>query len=131
MITSCVTNAGRLALLKGLVKPEHKFKMALYTSAAKFDTSTKVYTPVDEVQGGGYEAKLLPQPEYGLEGHVAYLDFPGDVIWPYATISADGCMIFDVTLDNLALVVVSFGGTISSTNDEFKVISEARTIRFP
>lgn len=131
MITSCTTNAGRLALLKGEVKPDHVFKIALFTSKADLNKSTKTYKPENEVVGQGYSAKTLATPAYGVnEADEAYLDFPATLVWPNATIAADGCMIYDETLGNLALAVVSFGSTISCTNDSFTLTPETATIRF-
>lgn len=131
MIETGTTIAGRLALLRGEVQPHHRFKMALYTANASLGKRTKVYSPVNEVVGAGYEAILLGQPVYGVEEDVPYLDFPDTVVWYNATISAAGCIIYDASLDNLVLSVVDFGGVVSSTNDDFTVTPETRIIRFP
>lgn len=131
MITTCVTNAGRLALLRGEVLPHHKFKVALYTKNANLDKKTKNYTIMEEVQGGGYTQLDLPAPTYGVdEDDVAFLTFAQDMVWKSVTVKADGCMIYDATLDNLALVVVAFDETVSSTNDSFTLSSESNLIRF-
>lgn len=129
MITSCLTNAGRLAFLKGLVKSTHKFKMALYTDKASLDKSTEAYTTAGEVVGVGYAVKLLAEPVYGVKDDVAYMDFPGDIVWDNATIKAHGCMIYDASLSNLAILVVNFGEEISSTNAEFRLAPVTDIIR--
>ena len=130
MMTSCVTSAARLAFLKGQLKPEHVYKIALYTDKANFDDRTKVYTPVNEVQGAGYDIKVLPAPVYGVESKIAFMDFPSDIVWANSTISAAGCMIFNPNLDNMAIAVVSFGIIVSSTNDDFTLSPSARLVRF-
>jgi hypothetical protein len=58
------------------------------------------------------------------------MDFPGEVTWANVSISAAGCLIYDETLDNLAIAVGSFGGIISSTNDKFTLSPEADLIKF-
>lgn len=56
-----------------------------------------------------------------LSGSTALLDV-ADVSFTGATISADGCVIFDDTAAGKpAVAVFSFGGTVSSTNGTFTV----------
>lgn len=119
VIESCLTVHGRLAFLRGDVRPDHVFRIALYTDKAELTYATKSYTAVGEVKGQGYSSKTLAQPTYKIEDKLALVSFPGDVVWPNSTISAAGYMIYDETLDNLAIAVGSFGATISSTNDKF------------
>ena len=129
MIKTCLTNEGRLAFLKGMVKSTHKFKIALYTNKAKLDKSTQRYTSDGEVIGAGYASKLLAEPVYGVKDDVAYMDFPGDIVWQNATIKAHGCMIYDTNLDNLAILIVAFDAETSSTNAEFRLSPATDIIR--
>ena len=131
MIETCTTNAGRLAFLKGQVQANHVFKIALYKEGATLGKATKSYLKANGVVGQGYAAKTLPSPVYGVDkDDIAFMDFPDDIVWEGATISARGCMIYDETLDGLALVIVDFGKVISSTNGPFTLTPETDMIRF-
>lgn len=121
MIKSCATVAGKLALLKGEVKPDHTFKIALYTSAADLNHATKTYTQKGEVVAQGYAPKSVGAPVYFEDATSAYFGFAGEVKWQNSTIAADGALIYDETLGNLALFVVAFPEQVRSTNHEFVV----------
>lgn len=121
MINSCLTTEGRFAFLQGRIQPGHVFKLALYTDKANLGEDTVCYTPINEVVGQGYAAIRLANPVFARVGKLAVMNFPGELLWKNATISAAGCMIFDETLDNLAIAVGSFGSIISSTNDTFRL----------
>ena len=129
-IETCLTTAGRLAFLQGKVRPDHVFKIALYTDKADLGKKTKAYGTVNEVKAEGYSAATLSTPIFSESDDVAIMDFPGEVTWSNVSISAAGCLIYDETLDNLAIAVGSFGGIISSTNDKFTLAPEADLIRF-
>lgn len=120
MIVTCTTNVARLAFLKGELNASNTYKMALYTKDANLGKKTAAYTSKGEVIGQRYEIKTLPTPVYGIDEatDLAYLHFPDAVIWPGATIVADGCLIFT---DKLAVYVGAFASTISSTNDSFTI----------
>jgi hypothetical protein len=120
MIESSVPNAARLALLKGEVKPSHTFRLHLVKSSAVLNVKSTTFKGVGEASGEGYKTFNLPAPVYGVtEDDEAFMDFPDEVKWPRATVSADGCVICDHSLDDLILAVVSFGSTIASTNAPF------------
>ena len=121
MIKSCVTVAGKLAILKGQVKPDATFKMALYTDAANLGPKTVKYTSDGEAVGQNYAAKELPAPTYTEVGSDVYLGFSGELKWQNSSIAADGAMIYVESLDNLALFVIAFPEQVKSTNHEFVV----------
>jgi hypothetical protein len=121
MIKSCATTAGKLALLKGQVTPDARFKLALYTSAADLGPNTEKYTSVGEVVGQNYKPLDLPSPSYKVVGREVYLGFKGEAKWQNSTIEADGALFYVESLDNLALFVVAFPDTVRSTNHEFVV----------
>lgn len=130
-IETCLTTAGRLAFLQGKIKPDHVFKIALYKKTANLGKKTKAYTKTGEVTANGYMALQLSAPVFSSnEDEEAIMDFPGDVVWDNVSIAADGCLIYDETLDGLAIVVGSFGGTVTSTNDKFKLEPSADLIKF-
>ena len=115
MIKTCVPNAARLAILKGGVRPAHVFRVHLITNAANLNLDSTVFRGVGEVTGEGYGPLKLPEPVYGITSdNEAFMDFPDEVKWPKATVSAQGCVICDHTLDDLILAVASFGSTITS-----------------
>lgn len=131
MIETCTTNAGRLAFLKGEVKSDHVFKIALFKDSANLNKKTKAYTKTGEVEGQGYAPKTLQTPVYGVdEDDAAFMDFPDEIKWENATIAASGCMVYDETLDGLALVIVNFGKVVTSTNGPFTLTPETDMIRF-
>ena len=129
-IESCVTTAARLAFLKGEIKAGHVFKVALYTDKANLGPTTKAYTTVGEVAVSGYAAKRLDSPVFSSTDTEAVMGFKGEVVWPNVTIAAAGCMIYDESLDNLAVFVGDFGAIIASTNDKFKLAMAPDLIKF-
>jgi hypothetical protein len=58
-----------------------------------------------------------------LSGSTAFVDFADEVIVT-ATVSADGCILYNASKGNRAIAVIDFGGTKTSTNGDF-------TIQFP
>ena len=102
------------------------FKIALYTSSATLDSSTTVYTTSNECPStGNYTAggNTLTGQSVTLSGTTAFIDFD-DSTWTSSTISAAGALIYNSSASNKAVLVLSFGGTYSSTNGNF-------TIQFP
>ena len=131
-IKSCVTTAARLAFLKGEIRADHVFKIALYTETADLDATTTKYTKQGEVAAAGYAAKTLDAPVFGTDtaDDSATMGFSGEVVWPNVTVAAAGCLIYDETLDNLAVFVGDFGAIIASTNDRFKLKMVPDLIKF-
>lgn len=103
------------------------FKIALYTSAASLDFSTTVYTTADEVSSSGtnYTAggNILTGVTVNASGSAAYVDF-ADTVWPAATITARGALIYNSSKANAAVAVIDFGSDRTSTAGNF-------TIQFP
>jgi hypothetical protein len=118
-----LTNAARLALLQGKIKPTDKFKVALYTFQARLGRNSFAYTPDYEAVGLGYKAggKELGAPIYGVVGDAAFMNWEKPVIWKASSITARGALIYDASLENLAILVIDFEKTITSTNHEFKL----------
>jgi hypothetical protein len=107
------------------------FKLALIKSgmgssytAASTNYSDITSSPGDEVPNSGtYTAggATLVNQGVTLSGTTAFTDF-SDVSFTSATISADGCMIYNASEGNKAVSVHDFGGTKTSTNGTFSVI---------
>lgn len=91
-------------------------KMALYTANADLNAATLVYTTTNEVSGTGYTAggKTLTGVTVSQSGTTAYLDF-ADVTWDPAAFTARGALIYNSSLDNLAVAVLDFGSDKTAT----------------
>ena len=105
------------------------FKLALYQSSATLDSSTTVYTTSGECPStGNYTAGGATLTNLGasLSGTTAYISF-GDYTWTSATISAAGALLYNSSASNKAVLVLSFGGTYTSTNGNFTITFPANT----
>lgn len=108
----------------------HTFKLALIKSsmAGAYGAATTNYSqisgsPTDEIGatgsypvGGGQLTNVEPS----SSSTTALTDF-NDISFTSATISSDGCMIYNATSGNRAVSVHDFGGTKTSTNGTFTV----------
>jgi hypothetical protein len=128
-ITQALCSSFKVELLEG----QHDFtpvtgdtfKIALYTSAAGLNSSTTVYTAIDEVVGSGYVAggnTLLGQ-TITLSGTTAFVTF-NNSLWLSSTLTASGALIYNHTKSDKAVAVLNFGGPFYSTNNTF-------TLTFP
>lgn len=100
------------------------FKIALYTSAATLGASTTVYAATNEVTtGGGYTAggNTLTSVSPTTSGTTAFVDF-ADTTWSSSTITANGCLIYNNTNANRAVVSLAFGSDKSSSNGDFQIV---------
>lgn len=100
----------------------NSFKMALYTSSATLGASTTAYSATNEVSGTGYTAtgQALTNVNPTTSGTTAFCDFD-DEVWTAATITANGCLIYNDTNDDRAVSTHAFGGDVSSTSGDFTV----------
>jgi hypothetical protein len=92
--------------------------------AATTNYSDVTSSPGDEVANSGtYTAggAQLTSAGVTLSGTTAFVDF-ADVSFTSATISADGCIIYNADRGNRAVSVHDFGGTKTSTNGTFSVV---------
>ena len=108
------------------------FKVALIKQSptGTYDATTTSYTNVtgnsDEVTGTGYTAggETLTNIDPTTAGTTAYIDF-GDASWTSASISADGCIVYnDSAAGKPAVFVYDFGGTQT-------IVSGIFTVQFP
>jgi len=129
-ITQAVCNSFKQQVLQG----QHNFtqttgsvfRLALYTSAATLDSSTTIYTSTNEVAstgqyttGGGVLTNITPFVSSG----VACVDF-NDLSFTGVTLTARGCLIYNVSNSNAAVCVLDFGADKTATTGTF-------TIQFP
>ena len=131
-ITTALCNTFKQELLGGIHDLDTDvIKLALIkaTPTGSYDAGTTNYTDVtgnsDEASGTGYTAggQALDSATITLSGSTAFVDFADEVIVT-ATVSADGCIIYNSSKANRAIAVIDFGGTKTSTNGDF-------TIQFP
>jgi hypothetical protein len=131
-ITTALCNTFKQELLGGIHDLDtDTIKLALIkaTPTGSYGAATTNYTDVtgnsDEASGTGYTAggQALDSATITLSGSTAFVDFADEVIVT-ATVSADGCIIYNSSKANRAIAVIDFGGTKTSTNGDF-------TIQFP
>lgn len=99
------------------------FKIALYTSAATLGASTAAYSATNEVTGTNYVAggNTLTSVSPTTSGTTAFVDF-ADTTWSSSTITANGCLIYNNTNANRAVVSLAFGSDKSSSNGDFQIV---------
>ena len=127
-ITTAMCNSFKKELLQGLHDMDgHTFKIALIKASptGTFGAATTNYSDLstDEASGTGYTAggQTLGGVTVALDGSTAYVDFDNEV-FTSATISADGCLIYNTSATNKAVAVFDFGQTVSSTSGDFTVV---------
>jgi len=131
-ITTAMCNSFKQELLGGVHDLDtDTIKLALIkdTPAGTYGAATTNYSNVtvntDEAVGTNYVTggNTLTSPVISLDGATAIIDF-ADTTWASATVSADGCIIYNASQGNAAIAIIDFGGTKTSTNGDF-------TIQFP
>ena len=131
-ITTAMCTSFKSELLGGTHDLDtHTLKLALIKASPSgtYNAATTNYSNVtgnsDEATGTGYSAggQNLDGATISTDGTTAIVDFT-DEVFSSATISADGCIIYNSSASNKAICVIDFGGTKTSTNGDF-------TIQFP
>ena len=107
------------------------FKIALYSTLATLDSTTTVYTTLNEVTGTGYTAGgntlvISQVPTSTSTETTAWLNFDNSS-WTTASFSADGALIYNSTQGNKAVAVLNFGSTKTTANQTFTVTFPAST----
>jgi hypothetical protein len=131
-ITTAMCTSFKSELLGGIHDLDtHTLKLALIKASPSgtYGAATTNYSDVtgnsDEASGTNYSAggQNLDGAAITVSGTTAIVDFT-DEVFASATISADGCIIYNSSASNKAICVIDFGGTKTSTNGDF-------TIQFP
>ena len=131
-ITTAMCTSFKSELLGGTHDLDtHSIKLALIkaTPSGTYGAATTNYSDVtgnsDEASGTGYTAggQVLDSVTISTDGTTAIIDI-ADEVFTSATISADGCIIYNASASNAAIAVIDFGGTKTSTNGDY-------TIQFP
>jgi hypothetical protein len=115
-------NIFKVNLLNGLEDfnspTPYVYKIALYNGNATLNSTTTVYSSVNEVVGTGYTAggKILTPsvPAYDNTNNTAYLSFD-NVTWTSANFTTAGALIYNSTT-NAAVCTLNFGGIKNATN---------------
>jgi len=103
-----------------------KIALIKNSPSGTYNASTVNYSTVtgnsDEATGTNYTTggNTLAGATIALSGSTATVDF-SDTTWSSATISADGCIIYNTSQSNKAIAVIDFGGTKTSTNGDYVV----------
>lgn len=125
-IIQCIPTSCKVELLQGVHNlAEDEIRIALYGADADLGPNTTVYTATGEASGTGYTAggqELAAADVQNSSGSAwVYWDNPS---WPGANFYASGAMLYNVTQDNKAILILNFGSSrlFSSTNN---------TITFP
>ena len=128
-ITSTLTTSFKKELLEAIHNFKNSggdtFKLALYTSSATLGATTTAYSSSNEASGTNYTAggAALTNVDPTTSGTTAFTDF-ADLTFSNATITANGCLIYNDTNSDKAVCVLAFGGDKTSTAGDF-------TIQFP
>jgi hypothetical protein len=103
------------------------FKMALYTALADLGAATTAYSSANEVVGTGYTAggEVLTGVTVTASGTTAYVDF-SNVVWPSASFTTRGALIYNVTAGGKSVAVLDFGADKTPTTS-FTVAMPANT----
>lgn len=125
MITHGIVESAKADFLRGIHRPDHQYKLALYTSDAALGQFTNAYRLLGEVEGEGYQAggKELRGFDTGTgQDGSGWLTWTDAVVWPVATIKARGALIYNNSLPGKpALCVLDFGQEFKSVNGAFTV----------
>ncbi len=128
-ITTAMCNSFKQELLGGVHDLDtDTIKIALIkdTPTGTYGAGTTNYSNVtvnsDEATGTNYVTggNTLSSAVISLDGSTAIVDF-ADTTWASATVSADGCIIYNASQGNAAIAVIDFGGTKTSTNGDFTI----------
>jgi hypothetical protein len=128
-ITTAMCNSFKQELLGGVHDLDtDTIKLALIKAlpSGTYDADTTNYSDItgnaDEAAGTGYTTGgiELDDPVITLSDSTAFVDF-ADVSWSEASISADGCILYNSSKNNEVIAVFDFGGTRSSTVGTFSI----------
>lgn len=120
-IATAVCVSYKQEVLEGVHTSEDTYKIALFTDTATLTSLTETYSSTNEVaNGNGYTTGGLTLTGFvtGSTTSAAYLTF-ADAQWPNSSITARGCLIYNASKDNRAVIVCDFGENVVSVNGTF------------
>ena len=134
-ITSAICTSFKKELLEGLmdfnVTSGSTFKIALIKANASqsgtYSAATTNYSDVtgnsDELPAtGGYSTggNTLTNIDPSTSGTTAFVDF-ADTTWTSATFTTRGCIIYNTSQSNKAVMVIDFGADFSVSGGTFQI----------
>jgi hypothetical protein len=126
-----ITQAMCTSFKQELFNKEHDLdtdtiKIALYTSSASLGAGTTAYSTSNEISGAGYSAGgiTMTGATLGTSGVVAFVDF-NDPEWTSATFTTAGALIYNDSVSDKAIAVLSFGGDFTVTAGTFRIVLPA------
>ena len=128
-ITTAMSTSFKSELLGGTHDLDtNTLKLALIKASPSgtYGAATTNYSNVtgnsDEASGTGYTTggATLSGATIGTDGTTAHVDFT-DVTFSNASVSADGCIIYNSSQSNKAIAVFDFGSTQTSTSGDFVI----------
>jgi 3D (Asp-Asp-Asp) domain-containing protein len=125
MITQTTTAAFISDMLAGVHDfASDTFKLALYISSADLGFDTQAYATAGETSGFGYTigGETLTGVNVVNSANGAFIAFD-NVVWPLASFTARGALIYNATKSNRAVAVLDFG------ND--KIATSTFTVQMP
>lgn len=128
-ITSAFPNSYKAEILQGLHHAVDEYWIAVYSSLATLNKHTTAYASANEVSGAGYTAggQALRGFTVTLDDDVACLDWTSDPVWPVASISGRGALIYNRTRSHRAVAVLDFGEVVTSRHAPFTITLPAPT----
>jgi hypothetical protein len=129
MIVQTACTVFKTNMLKGLENfntgSPYTYKIALYNANANLDSTTTVYTSVNEISGTGYTAgglALTPVSlSYDNTNNTSYVSF-NNAVWSPASFTCRGALVYNSTT-NAAVFILNFGSDKTATT--------SFTVQFP
>ena len=131
-ITQAVCTSFKQELLVGThnftASSGNTFKLALYTSSATLGASTTAYVTTGQSSGTNYTAggANLTSITPVATGTTAVCDF-NDLTFGTATVTSRGCLVYNSSASNKAVVVLDFGADKTSTAGNFTIVFPSPT----
>jgi hypothetical protein len=102
-------------------------RIALYTADVNLNEDTTVYSPTNEVSGGGYVAGgvTLTGVTVSKSGYTAYVNFNNVVF--NAAVTARCALIYNASKANRSIAVLDFGADKTSANFTITMPSNTAT----
>lgn len=131
-ITQAVCTSFKQELLVGThnftASSGNTFKLALYTSSATLGASTTAYVTTGQSSGTNYTAggANLTSITPVATGTTAVCDF-NDLTFGTATVTSRGCLVYNASASNKAVVVLDFGADKTSTAGNFTIVFPSPT----
>lgn len=130
MIQQTLTTSFKLEMLQaGQNLATDTLYIALYTAFASIGPTTTAYSTDNEVVGTGYAAGGIPLTGATISSNadgIVYVDFD-NAVWPTASFTARGALIYNVTQGNASVAVLDFGADKTCNSSTFTITMPSNT----